>query len=151
MKNQWIVVTNASVARIFRRDSVLAPLVPVETMRHEQSRMHGRELATDRPGREASDNSHGLNQFEPRGDVRRKEHLHFAREIADRLDKGLAAHEFDSLAVFASNPYLGELKAQLSDAVTQKIKLALNNDFTSLALAELKERLVGIHRHDPIV
>ena len=145
MKNQWILVANASLARIFRRDSALTPLVPVETISHERSRMRGCELATDRPGSEAADNSQGANHFEPRTDARRKEHLRFAREIADRLDKGLAAHEFDSLALFASSPFLGELKPQLSDAVKAKTKLALSNDFTALGLAELDKRLAGIH------
>ena len=144
MKNQWILVTNASLARILRRDSARTPLVPVETMSHEQSRMRGTELATDRPGSEAADNSHGVNHFEPRTDRRRIEHRRFAREIAARLDKGLAAHEFDSLAVFASNPFLGELKAQLSDAVEKKVALVFSNDFTSLGLAEIEERLDGM-------
>lgn len=143
MKNHWILVANASLARIFRRDAARTPLVPVETLSHEQSRMHGSELATDRSGQVAADNSHGI--FEPRTDKRRKEHLRFAREIADRLDKGLAAQEFDSLTVFASSPFLGELKAQLSDAVEKKLKVALNNDFTSLGLAKLEERLQAIH------
>lgn len=145
MKNQWILVANASLARIFRRDAARTPLVPVETLSHEQSRMRGSELATDRPGQEAADNSHGINHFEPRTDKRRKEHLRFAREIADRLDKGLAAQEFDSLTVFASNPFLGELKAQLSDAVEKRVKAALHNDFTSLGLAQLDERLHAMH------
>jgi protein required for attachment to host cells len=145
MKNQWIVVANASLARIFRRDSALTPLVPVETITHERSRMRGSQLATDRPGSEAADISQGVNHFEPRTNARRKEHLHFAREIADRLDKALAAHQFDSLALFASSPFLGELKPQLSDAVVAKTKLAHDSDFTSLALAELEKRLAGIH------
>ncbi|HSW18969.1 MAG TPA: host attachment protein [Ramlibacter sp.] len=145
MKSRWILVANASLARIFRRDSAVEPLVPVETLSHEEGRMRGSELASDRPGTEATDNSRGANRFEPRTDARRKEHLRFAREIADRLDKELAAHEFDSLAVFASNPFCGELRAQLSEGVEKRIKLTHNNDFTSLDLAALEKRLAAMH------
>ncbi len=141
MKSQWILVANASLARLFSRDSLVDPLIPLTTMTHLQSRLKASELAGDRPGREAADNSRGANRYEPRSDVRRKEHLRFAHEIAQRLDSGLAAGEFDSLLIFASNPFLGELKAQLSEAVEKRVKLALDNDFTALGLAEIEERL----------
>ena len=143
MKDQWILVANASVARLFRRGSATEPLSPVATMTHQQSRLKGVELAADRPGREATDNSRGANSFEPRSDVRRKEHLRFAHEISVRLDKGLANGEFGSLLIFASNPFLGELRALLSEAVEKRVRLSLDNDLTALGLAEIEARLPG--------
>lgn len=144
MKTQWIVIANAASARIFRRDSATAPLVPVAALAHDASRLHARELESDRPGSQAADNSQGLNHFEPRSDARRKEHQHFAKEIAQRLDAGLKAGEFGSLTLFASNPFMGELKAQLSEAVTQRLKAALNNDLSHVGIAELDRRMSGM-------
>ncbi|KWT73313.1 Protein required for attachment to host cells [Variovorax sp. WDL1] len=141
MKDQWILVANASIARLFRRGSASEALVPVETMTHRESRLKASELAHDRPGREANDNSSGANRFEPRSDVRRKEHLRFAHEISERLDKGLAAGEFGSLLVFASSPFLGELRALLSEPVEKHLKLALNTDLAGLDMAEIESRL----------
>ena len=141
MQAQCIVVANASRARLFRRDSPTDPLVAMTTMEHPESRLKGSELADDRPGHEATDHSSGGNRFEPRSDVRRKEHQRFAREIGQRLDAGLAANEFSSLWLFASSPFLGELKAQLSDAVDKRIHLALDTDLTSFGLAEIEQRL----------
>lgn len=141
MKDQWILVANASIARFFKRGSASEALVPVATMTHQESRLKGAELAHDRPGREATDNSRGANRFEPRSDVRRKEHLRFAHEISDRLEKGLAAGEFDSLLVFASSPFLGELRALLSEPVEKHLKMALNNDLTAFDMAEIEARL----------
>jgi protein required for attachment to host cells len=141
MKDQWILVANASLARLFRRPSVAEPLTPVATMTHLKSRLKAAELATDRPGREAVDNSRGTNRFEPRSDARRKEHLRFAREISERLNNAVAAGEFDSLLIFASNPFLGELKALLSEAVEKRVRVALNNDLTGLGVAQIEARL----------
>ena len=150
MKHQWILVANASLARIFRRDFPLAALEPVETLTHEESRMRRSELATDHPGRDATDNNynnninnntHGVVRFEPRTDARRKELDHFAREVADRLDQGLAARKFESLAVCASNPFLGELRTRLSEPVQKKISLEFNADLTSLSPTEIERRL----------
>ena len=141
MKVQWILVANASVARLFRRDSPTDPLIPLTTMEHPESRLKASQLADDRPGHEATDFSSGGNRYEPRIDVRRKEHQRFAREIAERLDAGLAAGEFSALWLFASSPFLGELKAQLSDAVDKRVQLALNSDLTALGLTDIEQRL----------
>ena len=141
MKPQWILVANASLARLFSRGSPTGHLVPLTTMEHPESRLKGSELADDRPGHEATDHSSGGNRYEPRSDVRRKEHQRFAREIAERLETGLAAGEFSTLWLFASSPFLGELKAQLSDAVVKRLQLALDSDLTSFGLAEIEQRL----------
>jgi protein required for attachment to host cells len=143
MKPQWIVIANAASARIFRRDNARASLVPIATLTHDRSRLHGDELGSDRPGTQAADNSHGPNHFEPRSDARHKEHVRFAKEIGQRLDAGLKAGEYASVTLFASNPFLGELKAQLSKAVAQRLKAALNNDLSHVGIAELESRMTG--------
>ncbi|MET3373508.1 protein required for attachment to host cells [Variovorax boronicumulans] len=143
MKTQWIVIANAASARIFRRDTGNAPLVPIATLAHDASRLHARELESDRPGSHAADNSRGPNHFEPRSDARRKEHRRFAREIAQRLDAGVKAGEYGSLTLFASNPFMGELKAQLSEPVTRRLKATLNNDLSHVGIAELDRRMSG--------
>ncbi len=144
MKRQWILLANASHARLLSRDSATDPLVALATLEHPESRLKASQLADDRPGHEATDNSSGGNRYEPRSDVRRKEHQRFAREIAHRLDAGLAAGEFNAVWLFASSPFLGELKAQLSDAVNKRVHLALDSDLTALGLAEIEQRLLDL-------
>jgi protein required for attachment to host cells len=140
MKKQWILVANASMARLLRRGAAIEPLIPLETLTHEQSRQKAGDLADDRPG---TDNSRDANRFEARTDMHRKEHLRFANEISARLDKGLADGEFESLRIFASNPFLGELRARLSEAVDKRVEQAIDRDFTSLALAELESHIAS--------
>ena len=144
MKRQWILLANASHARLLSRDSWAEPLVSLATLEHPESRLKASQLADDRPGHEATDNSSAGNRYEPRSDVRRKEHQRFAREIARRLEAGLATGEFNALWLFASSPFLGELKAQLSDAVNQRVQLALDSDLTALGLAEIERRLLEL-------
>jgi protein required for attachment to host cells len=141
MKTQWILVANASLARWFKRESPSDPLVTLPTMEHPESRLKGSQLADDRPGHEATDNSSGGNRFEPRSDPRRKEHRRFAREIAERLDDALAEEGFKSLWICASDPFLGELKAALSDAVRHRLQHTVDSDLTALGIEELERRL----------
>ena len=100
MKRQWILLANASHARLLSRDSATDPLVPLATLEHPESRLKASQFADDRPGHEATENSSGGDRYEPRSDVRRKEHQRFAREITHRLDAGLAADEFSTLWLF---------------------------------------------------
>ena len=147
MKTQWIVVANASLARLYKRESPGGALQVVSTMEHPESRAKGSRLASDRPGHEATDVSAGGNRFEPRTDPRRKEHRRFAREIAERLDDALAQGEFGSLALFASDPFLGELKDALSEPVRRRLQMARTSDFTSLGADALEERLRELQGH----
>jgi protein required for attachment to host cells len=141
MKTQWIVVANASLARVFKREIPTGPLLAVSTMEHPESRAKGSELGDDRPGHEANDFSAGGNRFEPRTDPRRKEHRRFAHEIAERLDDALARGEFGSLAIYASDPFLGELKGALSGPVAHRLQVTRDSDFTSLGVDALEQRL----------
>lgn len=141
MKTQWIVIANAASARIFRRDTASAPLVQVAALTHDRSRMNATALQSDRPGTQPADNSYGINHFQPRSDPRRKEHQRFAKEIAQQLDDGLKGGAFDSLILFASNPFMGELKTQLSEAVSRRLKATLNNDLSHVGIAELDRRI----------
>jgi protein required for attachment to host cells len=145
MKSQWIVVANAARARLFRRAGPDAPLISMATLEHPESRLRGSQLADDRPGREAVDGSPGGTRFEPREDPRRKEHRHFAREVAARLDDVLAEGELASLWICASDPFLGELKATLSDPVRQHLAVAASHDWTACDIAELEQRLRELH------
>jgi protein required for attachment to host cells len=143
MKSEWIVVANSSMARLLKRASADEPLVTVEVLQHPQSRMKASELGDDRPGHEASDFSAGGNRFEPRTDARRKEHDKFAHELAAHLERGLVAGAFGSFSLYASNPFLGELKAALSPALQKALHQAVDSDYSSLDLGELERRLRG--------
>ena len=50
--------------------------------------------------------------------------------------------EFNAVWLFASSPFLGELKAQLSDAVNKRVRHALDSDLTAIGLSELEQRLL---------
>lgn len=141
MKTQWILIANASTARLYGRASPDRPLEVLAEHNHPESRLKSSELGHDRPGHEAADHSSAGSRFEPRSDPRRKQHLQFADELAERLAQGLAEGRYASLWLFASNPFLGELKSRLSAQVAQHVQLAHASDFTALPLNELEQRL----------
>lgn len=148
MKPEWILVANSSLARLFSRDTSHAPLVPLTTLQHPQSRMKGSELQSDRGGHADTDRHVGGTNFSGRTDPHRKEHAHFAHQLADYLELGLNEGRFKNLSIFASSPFLGELKAALSPAVQKSVAAWVDMDLTSYGLTELEQRIAA-HQPSP--
>lgn len=141
MKTQWILVANASHARLLRREADDEPLVPMTTLEHPESRLPGRELGDDRIGHDASDRRPGGVMFTPRTDARHKEHQHFAQQLARQLEQGLERHECGQVLLFASSPFLGVLKAELGPQAQKALRVAADVDLTSYGLTELEQRI----------
>ena len=141
MKADLILIANASQARLlsYERGS---PMVILESFEHPQSRSRIRELVDDKMGQEASDRSFGGSAYQPRMDAKQKESTRFARELADRLEQLAQQGGFHALAVFASSPFLGELKAELGAGTARLLSATHDLDLTHFGLTELEERVM---------
>lgn len=140
MKPDWILIANATQARLLQKERG-GPLVVLKSFSHPQSRSKVSELADDRAGQERSDRSFGGTAYPPRLDPKRKEHLNFARELADHLEQQAQQGHFRSLELFASSPFLGELRAALGDATNRLLTEAHDLDLTAVGLAEMERRI----------
>ena len=140
----WIVLANASRARVCERDDSRAGLHDLMDFVHTQSRQKGSELGADRPGHVEHGMGSGLRGgtgLEPRTDPRQKEHETFAREIAHHLDKGVASGLCERIVLIASNPFLGELRAQLGPATARAVRAASPSDGMAVRGPELARRV----------
>jgi protein required for attachment to host cells len=143
MKN-WLVVANASRARVLEESDPSGTYVHVADMVHPQSRQKGTDLAGDRPGHVPGVSAHGAGSsaFDPRTDAREREHDRFAREVATALNDGVAAGRCAGLVLVASNPFLGHLKEHLSEQANKALLRSVPADYTALNDRELAQRLV---------
>ena len=142
MNAEAYVIANAAQARLMVRSDPDGPLRPVVTLEHPESRLTGHELATDRMGQGLADQRGGAGTvYEPKTDTRRKEHARFAREVAQHLKSGLRAREFERFVLFASSPFLGELKAVLDDELRRAMRAAVDVDLTSYEHRDLEQRV----------
>jgi len=137
---EWVVVANAARARFFERDPENKAMRELSSFVHPQSRQKGQALDRDRPGK-AQKGSTASTAFPPHTDLHQKEHSDFARELAQSLDEAALAHRYPRLAVIASNPFLGELKAQLGAATHKLLQAAVALDLTAYEGAELEQRV----------
>jgi protein required for attachment to host cells len=144
MKN-WLVVANASRARVLEETDQAGVYTHVADLLHPESRQKGSELGGDRPGHVPGTRDHGAGSsaFDPRTDPREREHDRFAHEVATRLNDGIAAGRCAGLVLVASNPFLGHLKGHLGEQAHKAVLRTVAADYTTLADAELAQRLAG--------
>lgn len=146
MKPEWILIANASRARLLQRE-LGCPLVVIHSFDHPKSRSMASELGDDRAGQEKADRAFGGSAYEPRMDPKEKEHLRFARELADYLEQQAQQGGFKSLALYASSPFLGELKSALGTATAGLVVATHDLDLTSVGLVELDQRIAHESTH----
>lgn len=140
MNRTWTLIANAAHARLLEQEAA-GQLHLLQSMEHLPSRMSTSELGDDKAGGELSGRGFGSAAFEPRLDAHRKEHLHFAHELAQVLEKGAQEQRYDALQVFASSPFLGELKQALGPATQRMLTAAHDVDLTAVGMAELPRRI----------
>jgi protein required for attachment to host cells len=138
MKN-WLVIANASRARVLEETGEAGVYAHVADMVHPDSRLKGEELATDRPGHAPGPSAHGTGStaFDPRSDPRERAHDAFAREVAALLDAGVADGRCGGVVLAASNPFLGLVKAHLADRTTKALLRTVAADYTALTEREI--------------
>jgi protein required for attachment to host cells len=144
MNRTWIIVANAARARLCEFDPRDGSLTELADFVHAPGRQKGSDLATDRPGHTEKGQASVRTSFEPHTDVHRKEREHFARELAQHLEDAVLQHRCPAVALIASNPFLGEIKARLGDAAAKAVVATAALDLTHCDLSELKRRVTAL-------
>lgn len=136
----WVLIANATRASVYER-AADGQLRLVGSFEHLPSRQRSAQLGHGKAGREINPSGFGGACFEPRVDLHRKEHLRFAHELADDLERQAQAGAFASIAIFASDPFLGELCREMGPACRRRLCTARGPDLSHVGMAELPARI----------
>jgi protein required for attachment to host cells len=142
----WILVANASDARVFSMSSAKSGLLRVIEKDQPISRLKVREVVTDKPGRIFSSKfqiKHGLAAEEdPRERITRM----FAKELAQMLERLYAKQRFDELVLVAEPSFMGKLKGYLSKNIASRVAMTVNKDLTHFSDREVAAHLEEVLR-----
>ena len=138
--NTWIVVANASRARLFESRKSGESLALLREFEHPESRAKGGALVSDRPGHTATDQGR-RTALMPDTEPKRVAQEQFARELGHVLEQGRVENRYGGLVLVASAPFLGILRAQLPEGVQTRVREAIDKDYTALAERELAAQL----------
>jgi protein required for attachment to host cells len=140
MANNWVLVANASEARLFSAEKIGDTMHCLKEFSHPESREKGSNLASDRPGHNQSKGAgHGsmVEQTNPKD----YEAERFAGELAEELEKGRTTNAFRHLILVATPRFYGLLNTRLSDQAKAMIKGNIQKDFTDCHERDLPARL----------
>ncbi len=137
----WILVGNASRARLFATDAkAQGDWLLLEEFHHEESRAKSTELLEQPDNPNAGSLHKPQPENEPDG-RKELEHDRFARELSAYLDKADDRHAFEKLVIAAPPSFLGRLRRILSARVKQRVLLDLDADYSNVPARELPDRV----------
>jgi len=121
MNNVWVVVASNTRCRIFTQHKHNAPLEEIEDLVHPEGRLHGRDLATDRPGRSFDSEGSGRHAMGQPVDPVEQENIRFAKTVAEKIDAARKQEKFERLVIVADPGFLGHLRQSLPSATRQRL------------------------------
>jgi protein required for attachment to host cells len=138
MSVTWIMVANASQAKVFANHGPNKGLQFVKELVHPESRERTSDLVSDRSGSHAG-TGHGA--FIQATDPKHHEAERFAQEVTRELDNGRLKQAYDRLILVASAPFMGLVNNRLPEPVRSLLSEIIDKDYTRLPTKELAGHL----------
>jgi protein required for attachment to host cells len=137
---QWVLVANASSAKIFHLENKKT-LVELNTFSHPESRLHEQDLTSSAPGRDFTSMGSRRHAMEPKTTQKDHEFELFAKSLSEHLDTARLNKDFSQLIVMASPNFLGILRHAFSPATKDLINKEINKDVVHMSTSDILEHL----------
>ncbi len=134
-KALWVLVANSSTARVFKKEN--STLVQIKVLDHPESRLHNRDLVSDKPGRDFESVGSARHALEPQHTPHEIEAITFAKEIVNFLQTAKNNNEFDALYLAANPSMLGLLRQNFNGDTAKLIETELDKDLTQMRAEEV--------------
>ena len=141
MNSHWIVIADASRARILAKANGDADFAVVSEIDFPAARLRNQELVTDEAGRIAKGRSGVISAADPRSDPHEQQARLFSVKLGRLLDQAAEQHAYSRLTLVAPAHFLGLLKGRLSTVAYDKVAVWLPKDLTHVPLTNLAEHL----------
>ncbi|MDD5388718.1 MAG: host attachment protein [Gallionellaceae bacterium] len=138
MSITWIMVANASQAKLFANHGPKKGLQFIKELVHPESREKTSNLVSDRSG---SHTGTGHGAFVQATDPKHHEAERFAQEVSRELDNGRINNAYDRLILVASAPFVGLVNSRLPELVRSKLSEIIDKDYTRLPVKDLAGHL----------
>ena len=143
----WILVANASHAKLYATHNLGNELIPIVEFTHPESRTKGIDLVSDRVGHYHAMNGSGYGSFVETSDPKSNETARFAAEIASMLDQARTHNAFDRLIWIMPAQFDGVLKSCCNSQVVKKVVHTEHKNCMNLNERELNKRLIEFPRY----
>lgn len=135
----WILVANASLARLYANLGPNKGLQLIKELVHPQSRMKNADLVTDRAGLLQAASGHGAR--EPATPPKLNAARAFAQMLAKELYQGRSSNKFRRAILVAPPAFMGMLNHEMDRNTAQMVTDRLEKDYTKTSEPTLCGRL----------
>jgi len=136
----WILVANASLAKIYANHGPKKGLEVLKELEHPESRQKNADLVTDRPGHMQSvGNGHGA--FQPQADPKLNAARQFAQELAREFNHGRSTNQFERAILVAPPSFMGLINDKLDGHTASLVSDRFEKDYTKASEKELTGHL----------
>ena len=141
----WILICDASRARVFSASCTGGPLLEVEGFVHPKSRLKDADIMSDRPGRVRTGlGGRSATAMPPHTDPKDVTAADFAAELVRVLERAREQGEFDLLALVAPPRFLGLVRAGLDEHTCERVVSWVDKELTLVNAQELPAHLTGV-------
>ena len=137
----WILVANASLAKLYANLGPHKGLQLVKELIHPESRQKNSELVSDRA--RATTGGGGGGSMQLQTPPKQHEAKVFAQEIAQELYHGRTVNAFKRAIIVAPPAFMGMLNTVIDGPTAQLISERFEKDYTKCSEPELNERLAS--------
>lgn len=141
MATAWVVVADATRARILSAEKPASELKELHTLTHPAARLHEGDLTSDRPGRDRNGSTSGSHDVGHTTDAKQEEAIRFAGKVNEAVESGRAAGKFKKLYVIAAPSFLGLLRKSYSSATRQLIAGEIDKNVATSDLTKIRKQL----------
>jgi len=138
MSVTWIMVANASQAKLFAHRGPKRGLELIKELLHPESREKTSNLVSDRSGAYGGPGHGAVGQP---ADPKHHEAERFAQEVSKELEAGRVKNAYDRLILVASAPFMGLVNHHLPSQVRSKLSESIDKDYTRVPVKELTGHL----------
>lgn len=135
----WVLVADASRARLFKAVKKKGPLEELRDWAHPESRLHEGDLVTDGDGTNQGPGGHHGVAADPVHKVAEAER--FAIELAKELDTARANGNFSRLYLVAPPKFLGFFRKHASKELSEKVSGEVDKDLTMQSAEDIRKQL----------
>ncbi|WP_193161684.1 host attachment protein [Microbulbifer hainanensis] len=137
----WVLVANQSHARLFEASQRAGDLSELDSMIHPESRLKGRDLESDAPGRAFDSNGQGRHAMGNSSELHRREGANFAREIAHALERGRQEGRFEKLYIVAEPQMVGSLRDAMKPSTRAAIAGETGKNLVNFGAEDIRAQL----------
>jgi len=138
----WVLVADASRARIFEWTAPSRPLLEIADPANPQGRLKSSSLDSDKPGIAADAQGHRSGHpMQATQSAHEKSAEAFAGQIAATLADALAAKNYERLVLYAAPEFLGRLRAELTQPVASVVVKSTALDLVRESTESIQARL----------